>query len=258
MPWKITAADSEVLAVHAALLPTGKIIYFTGNQYSVDEQVGRVLAHCRFYDCATDQVSVAPPPSTTRDVFCCGHTLRWDGHLIIAGGTEPLTAEGTTEPGTHAQAGHVPGIRDAWEFDPFAGTWSTLSPMQPGPLRAGGKATQTGGRWYPTLTTLESGEVIAFGGHPGSGDLRHHNNVVEILRGKDWKFAENGTLEKDSNAVPLFYPRLVQMLDGGFICLGGLGNNNINVYGPPPHVAGAPRQWYGMFSKDGNGFDQGA
>ena len=33
MPWNIAVANSEVLAIHAALLPTNEILYFGGDEH---------------------------------------------------------------------------------------------------------------------------------------------------------------------------------------------------------------------------------
>jgi hypothetical protein len=50
------------------------------------------------------------------------------------------------------------------------------TPAEPDP-----DSTKTGGRWYPTLTTLPNGDVIAFGGHPGSTDKDHSNSIPEVF-----------------------------------------------------------------------------
>src|SRR6516225_7491627 len=104
-----TGGAAQVLAVHAALLPTGAhgmILYFAGNQWvepKVWEQVidthpddpaaqpGYAAAkaeidHTRLFDCATK--AITNPGSPDADLFCCGHSLLADGRLITAGGTQ--------------------------------------------------------------------------------------------------------------------------------------------------------------------------
>ena len=121
--WKITVSEAEVLGVHAALLPTGHIIYFTGNQYDIEEQATNQFQHTRLYDCAADRVLYMCSPSAEDDVFCCGHAMLPSGRLLIAGGSEALIRGEhgipATEPGIHHGI-HVPGIRKAFIFDPFA------------------------------------------------------------------------------------------------------------------------------------------
>ena len=48
---------------------------------------------------------------------------------------------------------------------------------------------ESGGRWYPTLTTLGNGQVLCVGGHPdlreeypSAAAVRHSNNTPEIYR----------------------------------------------------------------------------
>ncbi|MCA1675384.1 MAG: hypothetical protein LC799_25430, partial [Actinobacteria bacterium] len=65
---------------------------------------------------------------------------------------------------------------------PRAQSWAPVADLNFQP----GSDAQGGGRWYPTLVTLENGEVFAVGGHPAaddfypaSGTQRHNNNTPE-------------------------------------------------------------------------------
>lgn len=68
---------SEVLAAHAAMLPTGHILYFSGSEYNPDQHNTTQIDHTRLYDCVSGTVIRVPSPTT--DLFCCGQALLADG-----------------------------------------------------------------------------------------------------------------------------------------------------------------------------------
>jgi hypothetical protein len=76
--------DVQVNAIHAALLPTGKLLLIAGSgneQKQFDAGTFRTLV----YDPATGQTKLVPTPS---DMFCSGHAFLPDGKLLVAGGTQ--------------------------------------------------------------------------------------------------------------------------------------------------------------------------
>jgi hypothetical protein len=139
--------------------------------------------HTRLFDPSTSSVLKCSSPTT--DVFCCGHAMTADGRLVTAGGiANGDVADFFTVGGSGLHAHHAPGSRAVWAFDPASQSWTRLSDMTLGPLAAGIAPADTeerGGRWYPTLLTLPTGELLAMSGHPGKSDARHNNNSPEIL-----------------------------------------------------------------------------
>lgn len=113
-----------VSAVHAHLLPDGRVLFWG------DHDEGPMPA---VWDPATDQVSEVTPPDW--NPFCSGHALLADGSLLVAGG--------------HLEEGI--GTPSAGTFAPATGTWTRLPDMN-------------GGRWYPTVTVLPSGEAVVVSG----------------------------------------------------------------------------------------------
>src|SRR5713226_2449171 len=97
MRWFVLDHDAQVLAVHAALLHTGQIIYFGGDENDQKQHnravVGDLSAieHTRLFDC--NSLAVLPTPSATSDIFCSNQVLLADGRLLIAGGTEAFPPE---------------------------------------------------------------------------------------------------------------------------------------------------------------------
>jgi hypothetical protein len=167
MPWSVVA-NTQVLAVHAALLPTGHILLFSGDEHDEDQAAAGQIDHTRLFDCATNAVSPVGSPST--DVFCSGHALVTDGRVVVAGGTAAFPHH---TGGIHAP--HFPGLRETWTFNPRSRAWTQAAPMNPEP-----GLTTGGGRWYPTLLTLANGQVLALSGHPREDDSRHENDSPEV------------------------------------------------------------------------------
>jgi hypothetical protein len=74
----------QVNAIHAAVLPTGKILLIAGSGNKEDMFAAGTFKSL-VYDPATGQSRVIPTPD---DMFCAGHTFLASGNLLIAGGTQ--------------------------------------------------------------------------------------------------------------------------------------------------------------------------
>lgn len=164
--WELLPYHSGVLAVHAALMPKGKVVFFAGSassQTRFDAPDFGDIANGVPTSVVWNPTAEAAPgdftePSTLvaanhrpYDYFCAGQTHLSDGRLLTAGGT-----------------GHYNpylGRNESVAFDPIAGTWSFLKPM-------------AHGRWYPTLITLGDGKVLAATGL--SEVENQHNPTIEI------------------------------------------------------------------------------
>jgi hypothetical protein len=200
-----TQADfAEILAVHAALLHTGKVLYFGGSEHVLDATLRSIddarIDNTRTWDPVTGTVarlsSPQPLPEHLYDLFCCGHAFLPDGRLVVGGGT---SAYPPGESDHHHE--HYRGSRRSSIFDPVGGSWiSTGEMIQPRPEDVDPSAglnpdgsSGGGGRWYPTLSALPDRTVAAFGGHPQEADLRHSNYSVEIWSdgssGGTWRWA---------------------------------------------------------------------
>ena len=116
--------------------------------------------------------STSPPGG---DLFCSGHTLLPDGRLLVAGG----------------DIGVAPfGPRTTYIYD--GAGWTRGPDMQ-------------NGRWYPTNTTLASGEVLTVSG----GDTAGVNNLIpEVWQNGTWR-----ALTTASRNVRL-YPMMFAAPDG--------------------------------------------
>src|SRR6185437_2409366 len=133
---------SRVNAIHAALLPTGKVLIIAGSGNS-PENFDAGSFTTLLWDPQTGQFSLIPTPD---DMFCAGHTLLPDGKLLVAGGTQRY------QKGT--QPAH--GASYSYEFDPQTQRYERVADMHHG-------------RWYPTLVGLADGNALAVSGLDESG-----------------------------------------------------------------------------------------
>jgi Galactose oxidase-like, Early set domain len=199
--WEVLGQSAEILAVHAALLRTGKVLYFSGSEHDKKQHKKKKIDHTRLWDPATGNVETVGSP--LHDLFCCGHSFLNDGKLLAAGGTQKYGKK-------------YKGLRNSTIFDPGFGLgqnpWITASMMH----TERGKTTG-GGRWYPTLVTLADGQVLTVSGYPEKGDTRPKNIMVEIFNPSPQPlgtYVDKG----DQPDLPKGYPRIHLLPDGQVYC----------------------------------------
>ena len=242
MPWKLLPNHAEILGIHAAYMGFGQILYFGGDQHDPKRSETHSFDATRLFDCNTEVVTAVASPQF--DAFCSGHAFLGASNvvkLLVAGGTEQFNdhAEGVHHP-------HFAGLKDAAVFSspdfitPSTGgwDWTKAASMTPGVLASPSAVPHpnpklTGGRWYPTLTTLANGNVIAFSGHPGSSDgsnspgADHNNCIPEIFSRTpqpkgSWRRLASYTNATDrdyyENHSMTFFPRMHLLPTGDIVC----------------------------------------
>ncbi|MFL6416252.1 MAG: galactose oxidase-like domain-containing protein [Bryobacteraceae bacterium] len=212
--WELLRFNSGVLAVHAALLPHGKVLFFAGSGSSATRfaapEFGNV-AKGVFTSVVWDPTVATPegdffhpdtlfaPNHRPFDFFCGGDSLLPDGRLLSAGGT-----------------GHyIPflGREDAAVFDPVTQKWAFVKSM-------------AHGRWYPTLITLGDGRVLAATGLTEAMG-NPHNNTLEIYNPANdtWQLLH---FDGAFPGLPL-YAHLFQLADGRIFFDGGRMDDELPV-----------------------------
>jgi len=115
-----------IVAVHANLLPTGDVLAWTDYTINEGSEIWRVQTN-----------TFTLKPETDVSLFCAGQAYLSDGRLLVDGGIVGLTDD--------------LGPRNTTLFDPTTESWSQ-------------GALMFTGRYYPTVTTLPDGRVLAQGG----------------------------------------------------------------------------------------------
>ena len=124
------AFATNILAVHAHLLPTGKV-FFWGKS-----------GQARLWDPAHPSAGFVDVTKSYQ-IYCTGHTFLPDGRLLIVGGSLPTS-------------GNPKGDSRGTIFDPATGAFTPAAPMAQG-------------RYYPTLTMLPSGRILVVSGSDQTG-----------------------------------------------------------------------------------------
>jgi FtsP/CotA-like multicopper oxidase with cupredoxin domain/sugar lactone lactonase YvrE len=129
--WELLPCEAPVLAAHAVLMHTGKVLFFAG---SGNDDLYTTGLRSAVYDYENGTFST---PTTPVDVFCAGQTVLPDGRVLVAGGTERYDP--------------FVGLKTTLLFDPVVEQWTFVQAMK-------------WGRWYPTLLTLGDGRALAASG----------------------------------------------------------------------------------------------
>jgi hypothetical protein len=145
--------NTTVTAIHAALLPSGKIFYLAGSSYDSARQFGP-------YEARVLDLSNGSEKNLTQseDLFCMGQTTLANGNLLFAGGTKMYSGN------PNNCSGLWQGLKSAYEFDINSETLIPTTPMRHG-------------RWYPTLVTLADGKVWCCEGYDEYGIP---NKIIEV------------------------------------------------------------------------------
>jgi hypothetical protein len=221
---------SQILVVHAALLPGGRnnegtTLYFGGNQNITNNPY---VDNTRLFDCKSYeiiQVLGLPNEPNKSDIFCSGHAFLADGRLLVGGGSGIHT--GNLDPGDYHYhgAGKWVGIRDCWLFDYTLNRWIRTGDMNR--QRMNEPLSDSGGRWYPTFITLGDGRVLALGGHPAKDDRgRHNNTTLELYSSSSTTWEDIGDYPPLEASEDRLYPRLHALPGGDIFCATPILNTN--------------------------------
>jgi hypothetical protein len=163
-----SGSNTRTVAIHASILPNGRIFYFAGSGYHSSHQNGPFEA--RVLNLSTgSQTNI----SMSEDLFCAGQAPLPNGRILLAGGTLRYDIA------SNNCNGKWHGLSSAYEVS-SSGSLTKVASMRHG-------------RWYPTCVTLPNGTVMVTGGYDEYGD---HNRLVEIYNpsSRSWsiKQAQSG------------------------------------------------------------------
>ncbi|MCA1579195.1 MAG: DUF1929 domain-containing protein [Acidobacteria bacterium] len=191
--WELSFTAAASMS-HAAVLPNGKVLYWTGNTPPVtDSHLWNCVISNGLCDPDVAGNNKEAIPYSTVELFCSGHSHLPDGRLFVAGGISP-TIFGT----------------------PLT-TIFNLSPSSSSPPPATSGPTMTNGRWYPTTVTLGNGETGIVSGiycpTPGSPCGTVFNTIPEVINSAGTSLRTLSTAPEPANELAL-YPWLYLGSDG--------------------------------------------
>ncbi len=194
-----------LVAVHAALMPTGELLFF-----DAWEIPGTPSARLWNPD-SGNYTSVA---NGFAELFCAGHILTHDGRLLTTGG--------------HNGAGV--GTTDATTFDSTTQQWTAL----PSLIYA---------RWYPSLVQLGNQKLFTIGGAISRPNNANTPEMLTLASGA-WQELPLPQPPLPTPAIEFGeYPLTFEMPDGRLFVNGYDGTRLLNLAGPsvtPPTYAPAP------------------
>ncbi|MBV9595474.1 MAG: DUF1929 domain-containing protein [Chloroflexi bacterium] len=199
--WQVLSYQAPILPIHAALMHTGKVLFFAGSGNDPSNRSDQALSQGdAVWDVNAGTFSRPTVPSSPSghppDLFCAGQSFRPDGQLMVAGGT--------------LQYDPFYGLSTAFFFNPSTQQWTF-------------KPSMHNGRWYPTLLTLGSGRIFALGGNGANGQDVRQPEIYSPTYKNGW------------NAFPITsdfpdYAQVVLLADGRLFfsgaCMGG--NNGVS------------------------------
>ena len=179
-----------VVATHSGLLPDGRVLSFMSMDRAGagrdDHYLRQDLHNATIVDLWDPQSGRHTEVDNLRtDLFCSGHLLLPDGRFLVAGGgLGSRLIDPNANPSTGAR--RYPGSNHTNLFDPTTNTWSAGPDMRDG-------------RWYPTLITLASGEVLIVGGNNRSDDPSlGANDIPEVFD------PQRPTVFRELTGAPIF------------------------------------------------------
>ncbi len=211
--------------VHAAVLRTGKVLFFglpTGKDSWLWTSDGAAAG--------TVEATANKPGDS---LFCAGHSFLSDGRLLVVGGG----GDGTGPRHNHG-----------WIFDPAPGVESWT--------RTAGNGTPGNGdmayyRWYPTLVTMgdEPGRVLVVSGDDTSGtDVRQMEMYMESSDRFErvWGPAGEGDPSAE-HSFPQIYPSM-HLLPGGEVFYTPTGWHSGGCSGAADYPAAKPSGFFEFLS----------
>jgi Domain of unknown function (DUF1929) len=155
--------DWPVVAVHATLLPNGRVLaYDSVGDGPTENNQQQTFTRATIWNPANNS-HTGVNSTTGFNLFCSGLTLLNDGRVFFAGGNLNSQLE---------------GIKQTHIFNPSNNSWSIEGTMQ-------------AARWYPAATALSNREILITGGGPTTPEIRATNGVLRTLPGANANIADD-------------------------------------------------------------------
>ncbi len=132
--------DWPLVAVHAALLPNGKVLSWDATPDDSDDDphtTDNITTRVTLWD-PQDNSHLETNNDTDTDLFCAGSAHLWDGRILFAGGDAGKARSNAPLENTNI-------------YDPVTNTWSRAANMN-------------APRWYSSVAALANGEMLTVAG----------------------------------------------------------------------------------------------
>ena len=208
--WTTAPFDIPAYAIHSAVLPTGKVIFWSFPFYPNDPNEGRAYLWDPSKGTGPDSFTDVRPPLIDADgdgdlepamIFCSGQSFLPNGSLLVAGGTLAFPG-GPTNPSQYL------GLDRLFTFDPWTETW-----IEQPRLRQG--------RWYPTQVELADGRTVILSGTTEAAPGGTANTDLEVFT-PPASPSGVGSLVHDSSGdrATTVYPHLFTLPSGNVLLAG--------------------------------------
>lgn len=201
-----TPFNAKAIGIHAALQPNGKVLLF-----GFDDN--KDMGFSELFDPLTGfgDIPSLQGSSHLPHAFCSGHALLSNGEMWVAGG--------------HG----LEHLADSYIFQAGSNEWEQLDPLGPnGEIQIdrinGAVWGHEDGRWYPTLSRLENGSVMAISGSKTMGRLESAMEVNSTFQIMDTAYNLTGKYDVPnpfdparSNRSIMMYPFAYQLPQGGVL-----------------------------------------
>ena len=214
--------------IHAALLPTSKILIWSYPAYRLDTGKKPNAGEATLWDPAAGTGAAAfraVPPLFDLDgdgtveavpIYCTGESYLPTGEVLLAGGN-------LVWPGDDPADAFVDyaGTRNVLTFDPFSETWTRQPDMSTG-------------RWYPSQELLADGRTLIVGGYteraPGGVNAR----LTELFEpGRGVGAVGRVSTLSGAKRQAATYPHLFALPDGGVLHAGPTASALLEFDGKP-------------------------
>jgi hypothetical protein len=184
--WDLQTTELDTTGVHAALLPSGDVLYFSydaADENNVERSKWQIWSESQ--GPLTSVANVLP-----RNLFCAAHCWLGNGQLLVAGGQSWNFAS------SFQGADH-----DIHTFDPDTQLWNRHRDMP-------------AARYYPTCVTLHNGNAFIIGGLWTRVPQNRVNHEAEIF---DWRSRTlSARIPFNPGFIEQLYPFTQLLNDGSY------------------------------------------
>lgn len=220
-------------AMHAAMLPTGKVLFWGYPTFPDLENRGEASLWDPSKGYGQNAFEDVDPPLVDPDgdgpqgmvpapIYCSGQSFLATGELLVTGGNLAWEFQ-------DPRFDSAPGADFVFTFDPWSETWT----QQP---------SMSAGRWYPSQLQLGDGTTLIAGGYSDEEPGGIDNPAIEIFAPSPFR-GGIGTLGEYSTAARTteLYPHLFTLPNGDAL-LAGPGNTDSAIL-PISKLGQGPLEW---------------